>query len=273
MPPRGQRDPGTMGPQMRGARAIVLAGVVLVGLLSGGPGGLAAAAESSPPTVQDEMVALVDRARVEAGVLPLARAAALDQAAMAHAEDMAAQGYMEHEGLDGSTPASRAAEAGYEVPAGSAWLVVEVISARGDPPQHALDWWLGDGLHRRVVLRPTWREMGIGFARGGPYGRFWVMLFGCRPNMLPPVLLDGTLSIPDETCDAAPDAFGRVEAVRAATAANSIDAADWQAYASARPWPAGQPAIVQMRDGDGRILQTAASEPTGVQAGPPAESP
>src|SRR5689334_17316857 len=128
-----------------------------------------------PRTAQDQMAFLVDRARISAGVLPLARASQLDKAATAHAEDMAAQGYMEHEGLDGSTPASRAAASGYETPPGGAWLIVEVISARGDPPEDALGWWLSDGLHRRVVLRSTWREMGIGFAHGGPYGRFWVI--------------------------------------------------------------------------------------------------
>jgi Cysteine-rich secretory protein family len=246
----------------------VLAGVSLsVGL------GANAAAESAPNTMQDEMALLVGRARVTAGVLPLARDAALDRAAAAHAQDMAALGYMEHEGLDGSTPWSRAREQGYETPANSAWLVVEVISARGDPPQAALDWWLGDGLHRRVVLRSYWREMGIGFARGGPYGRFWVMLFGCRPNMLPPVLLDGVLSIPDETCGTAADAFGHVDSVRAASVPTSIDKAEWEAYSSVRPWPADQPATVQLRDGNGRILQAAASDPTGAPTGPSSESP
>jgi hypothetical protein len=243
---------------------VLLAGVVLT-LASNS----VAHAELVPRTAQDEMAVLVDRARVAAGLLPLARASALDRAATAHAEDMAAQGYMEHEGLNGSTPASRAAQAGYETPAGSAWLVVEVISARGDPPQDALGWWLSDGLHRRVVLRSYWREMGIGFAHGGPYGRFWVMLFGCRPNMLPAVLLDGMLSIPDETCGSGSDSFSRVDSVRAATNPTAVETAEWRPYAGQQSWPAGQPATVQLRDSTGRILQTTASDP----AGAPAELP
>jgi uncharacterized protein YkwD len=222
-----------------------------------------------PRTAQDQMAFLVDRARVTAGLLPLARASSLDKAATAHAEDMAAQGYMEHEGLDGSTPASRAAASGYETPPGGAWLVVEVISARGDPPEDALGWWLSDGLHRRVVLRSTWREMGVGFAHGGPYGRFWVMLFGCRPNILPPVLLDGTLSIPDETCSAGADTFGHVDSMRATNNPATVERVDWQPYAGQQAWPVGQPASVELRDTNGRVLQMTAGDPTGA----PSESP
>src|SRR3954452_6207404 len=73
---------------------------VLVAVVLGAP--VAQAETTAPRQAQDQMAVLVDRARVEAGLLPLARAAALDRAATAHAEDMAAQGYMEHEGLDGS---------------------------------------------------------------------------------------------------------------------------------------------------------------------------
>jgi uncharacterized protein YkwD len=215
---------------------------------------------------EDQMALLVDRTRVAAGLLPLARSSALNRAAANHARDMAVQGYMEHEALDGSTPASRAADEGYATPSGGPWLVVEVISARGDPPEAAVDWWLSDGVHRRVVLRQTWREMGVGFAAGGPYGRFWVMLFGCRPNMLPPVLLDGTLTIPDETCGSGRDAFGRVESMRAASNADAARAVDWEPYASERAWPPGQPAVVHLRDSAGRVLEVSASDPTGALA-------
>jgi len=220
-------------------------------------GGLRAHADDvePAPALEHDMALLLDRTRIANGVLPLARVDSLDRAASAHARDMATQRYMEHEAPDGSTPASRAADAGYETPRGSAWMVVEVISARGDPAEHAVNWWLGDGLHRRVVLRPTWREMGIGFAPGGPYGRFWVVLFGCRPNVLPPVMLDGMLSIPDETCSSSPDAFGRVESVRVAASAARLQQTDWEPYAPQREWPDAAAPIVQLRDASGRILE------------------
>ena len=213
---------------------------------------------------EDDLALLVDRARTNAGVLPVARAAELDQAAIAHANEMVVDGDMNHDGADGSTPASRAAAAGYQTPPGSAWLVVEVISARGDQPEDALGWWLGDALHRGVVLRSYWREMGIGFAAGGPYGRFWVMEFGCRPNVLPPVLLDGTLTIPDETCGTSGTAFGPVQSIRVAGSADGLQKADWEAYSAQRAWAAGSPALVEARDAQGRDMTTPAADVRGA---------
>jgi uncharacterized protein YkwD len=128
--------------------------------------GTAPAQASSPPTSpadrdlaadpfrdrEDQLAVLLGRSRVEAGLLPLARSDALDRAAVEHAQDMAARGYMEHEAPDGSTPGSRAAQEGYDTGSGGAWMVVEAISARSDAPNGALDWWLSDSLHRRVSL-------------------------------------------------------------------------------------------------------------------------
>jgi uncharacterized protein YkwD len=252
--------------------AALLAGLVALAVAAGpvqadNPSATTAPEPDAFRAREDQLALLVDRARSNAGVLPVARAAELDQAAIAHANEMVAHGYMDHDAPDGSTPGSRAADAGYVTPPGGAWLVVEVISARGDQPEDALNWWLGDGLHRRVVLRSTWREMGIGFAPGGPYGRFWVMEFGCRPNVLPPVLLDGTLTVPDETCSTG--AFGPVQGMRIGETADNLQKADWQAYTPQGSWPAGKQALVEMRDAQGRDITAAASDPRGA----PAETP
>jgi Cysteine-rich secretory protein family len=213
---------------------------------------------------EDQLAVQLGRARVEAGLLPLARSQALDRAALAHAQDMVAGGYMEHEAPDGSTPGSRAAQAGYDTGSGGAWLVVETLSAISDAPDGALAWWLSDGLHRRVVLRPTWREVGVGYAAGGPYGRFWVALFGCRPNVLPPVLLDGMLATPDEACGRGGSAFGPVESERVGETSAAAQQADWQPYQSRRAWASGHPAVVQMRDTAGHELEASAADPTGA---------
>jgi hypothetical protein len=113
-----------------------------------------------------------------------------------------------------------------------------------------------------VLLRSYWREVGVGYATGGPHGRFWVVLFGCRPNVLPPVLLDGMLAIPDESCGKSPEAFGRVESTRAAPSAEAARALEWEPYVAERDWPAGQPAVVQLRDRSGRVLEATANDPS-----------
>src|ERR671933_825572 len=213
---------------------------------------------------EDALALMLGRARVGAGLLPLARSPALDRAAVGHAQDMAARGYMEHEAPDGSTPGTRAAQEGYDTTPGGAWMVVETISAISDEPDGALGWWLSDSLHRRVVLRPSWREIGVGFAPGGPYGRFWVALFGCRPNALPPVLLDGVLAVPDEACSRTGDAFGPVQSVRVAETSAAAQSLDWAPYTAQRAWPAGRTAVVDVRDGAGHELEARAADPTGA---------
>jgi hypothetical protein len=212
------------------------------------------------------MALMIARARANAGLLPLARSQQLDRAADLHAQDMVTRGYMDHDAPDGSSPGTRAAAEGYDAPRGSAWLVVETISANSDEPDGAIGWWLSDGVHRRVVLRNYWRELGVGYVKGGPYGRFWVALFGCRPNVLPPVLLDGVLDIPTESCGRSADAFGPVQSVRVGETSASAASQEWTDYTAQQPWPAGRPAVVEMRDASGQQLTVRAADPTGAAA-------
>jgi hypothetical protein len=210
------------------------------------------------------MAMMIGRSRVTAGLLPLARSSQLDKAAITHAQDMVSRGYMDHDAPDGSSPVSRAAAQGYTTPPGSAWLVIETISAISDDPDGALGWWLSDGVHRRVLLRNFWREVGVGYVQGGPYGRFWVAEFGCRPNVLPAVILDGVLDIPTEACGSAADAFGKVQSVRFGESASAAQSQDWSAYSAQQPWPAGRPAVVDLRDGSGQQMEVRAADPTGA---------
>jgi uncharacterized protein YkwD len=217
---------------------------------------------------EDRLALLLDRARVAAGLLPLARSPELDRSAADHAADMAALGYMDHYAPDGSTPGSRAQRAGYAFPSGSGWMAIEAITASSDAPEGALGWLLSDGLHSRVVLRATWRELGVAYVAGGPYGRFWVLEFGCRPNVLPPVLLDSTLSIPDETCSHMGGAFDSVRSMRVGERPDAARSQPWGAYGAQLPWPQGKPAVVDLKDGSGRELEVSATDPTGASTEP-----
>lgn len=51
-------------------------------------------------------------------------------------------------------------------------------------PLNTLQWWLNSPPHRKNVLAPHWRDLGIAFERGSMFGRsavsLWVMQFGRR---------------------------------------------------------------------------------------------
>src|SRR5688572_3725980 len=178
-PGRGQACQGhwVSGEKMR---KLLIWLLVVGSLLAGASGNATSSLAASGPAAgspERRMFELLNAERVAQGLTPVAWSSELGQAAELHSADMAARGYLDHDAPDGSTPQSRAARAGYVVPPGSGWLVIEAISARPSV-EAALNWLLTDGVHRRVLLRSVWREVGIGHASGGAYGNYWVLDFG-----------------------------------------------------------------------------------------------
>ena len=238
------------GPIVRLVTFWVAAAVALIGIP------LTAVAQQLLPQEQ-RIVQLINQARVAQGLGPLALTSELNAAAKAHAQDMAAKGYMEHEGRDGSTPQSRAIRQGYGAPSNSAWMVLEVISAR-QTAEAAANWLLSDRLHRGVLLRGYWREMGAAYVEGGPYGQFWVVEFGCRPNVLPvisePTASGGvTVRLSNEECSPT----GATEAIGKATEVMVSDKPDfagatWEPFASTKSVKNGGSVFVRYRDAKGR---------------------
>ena len=210
---------------------------------------------------EQRIVQLINQARVAQGLGPLVLTPELNAAAKAHAEDMAAKGYMEHTAPNGSTPQSRAIKAGYEAPSNSAWLVLEVISAR-QTAEAAANWLLSDRLHRGVLLRGYWREMGAAYVQGGPYGQFWVVEFGCRPNVLPviaePTASGGvTVRLSNEECTP----YGSGEAIGKATEVMISDKPDfagasWEPFVTTKTVSSAGNVFVRYRDAKGKEVKT-----------------
>jgi hypothetical protein len=225
----------------------------------------AVAQELSAP--EQRIVQLINQARIAQGLGPLVLTPELNAAAKGHAEDMAAKGYMEHTAPNGSTPQSRAIKSGYGAPANSAWLVLEVISAR-QTAEAAANWLLSDRLHRGVLMRGYWREMGAAYIQGGPYGQFWVVEFGCRPNVLPvqaePTASGGvTLRLSNEECTP----YGTSEAIGKATEIMvsdkpDFDGATWEPFVSTKTVGKAGNVFVRYKDAKGREISTS----TGGQA-------
>lgn len=126
-----------------------------------------------------EMLSRVNDVRRRAGLPPLASSPLLDRASQEHAEDMLAHSYRGHQSPEGLGPSERAWAYGYRSGIGEN-IVEQRFSA-----EEALEAWLGSPGHRRNVLDPASREVGLGLAVGagydaapGGYRVIWVQSFG-----------------------------------------------------------------------------------------------
>jgi len=126
-----------------------------------------------------EMLARVNEVRRREGLRPFVASPVLDRISQAHAEDMLARSYVGHRTPEGLGPSERAVAGGY--PSG----IGENIVAGRFSVEQALEAWLASPGHRRNILDPGCREMGLGIAVGegydaapGGYEVIWVQSFG-----------------------------------------------------------------------------------------------
>jgi uncharacterized protein YkwD len=227
-----------------------------------------ASARSKPVTAdasaapEMKMFQMLNEARTSRGLNPLAWNAELAKASLGHAEDMARRGYMDHTNPEGLDPRDRATKAGYVVPPRSPWLVIETISARPSA-EEAMQWLLTNQQHAGVLLRAGWREAGGGYVQGGPYGQFWVMNFGCRPNVLPvfasldKASLTANITFTNELCTPAGQGDYMGKAVDVQLSQNrDFSGAVWEPFAPSKTIANPEPHMyVKLRDAQGRTSQ------------------
>ena len=137
------------------------------------------AATAPAATPQDDVVSLTNARRADAGCGPVAPQSELVAAAQGHADDMAAQGYFNHTGKDGSAPWDRARARGFT---GNG--VGENI-AQGYPSAAAVvDGWMQSDGHRENIENCGWTSIGVGYHAES---RTWVQVFGSGDEQAPPV--------------------------------------------------------------------------------------
>lgn len=127
--------------------------------------------------------------RTEHGLVPLKLNAALTDAAAQHSREMGADGYFEHNSYNGTAFWKRIqrfyGSAGYAY-----WSVGENLlwSSPSTDPQAALQLWMNSPEHRRNILTPRWRQIGVSAVHlasaGGTYNGLPVTIittdFGVR---------------------------------------------------------------------------------------------
>ena len=139
--------------------------------------------EASGNALDERVLELVNRARGAPrrcgndpfpATAPLRSDPDLRDAALAHARDMAAHGYLGHKGSDGSRPADRAARAGY------AWKAVAENGAAGQPSaEEVVATWLASPGHCRNLMTARYSETGIAHAVNpdAEKGIYWAQLY------------------------------------------------------------------------------------------------
>lgn len=116
------------------------------------------------PDLEAEMLRLVNRERVAAGLKPLAPDPELTEVARRHSADMFARGYFAHDTPDGRDPFDRMREANVRfVTAGENLALAPTV-------QLAHTGLMNSPGHRANILRPQFGRVGIGIMDGGIRG-------------------------------------------------------------------------------------------------------
>ena len=104
-----------------------------------------------------QIISLINQARITAKLPTLTVNAQLTSAAQKHSADMACNNFLDHTGSDGSYIGDRLSDAGY-----TSFNYYEIIAI--GTPQNAIDQWRADAGHWEVVLNPTVKQIGVGYA-------------------------------------------------------------------------------------------------------------
>jgi uncharacterized protein YkwD len=221
---------------------------------------------------------IINRARSQNGVGPLAPNAALERAAQKRADEMAARGAIDSSRADDAEAIAAAAAAGYPAWRSGVRIAGELTyaSKSGFAPAPAA--FLDQDRQRRILIERRFREIGIASAvANGPGGpvTYWALMFGAAPNVLPIFLNDGAgitsdpvLAVRMTQEEVVPEGegatiVGHVVDVKFSQSPQ-FEGAEWQAWAPLIAFtlegaPGVRTVYAQLRDGAGRATVAAAS--------------
>jgi uncharacterized protein YkwD len=105
---------------------------------------------------------------------PLSASRTLDDAASAHARDMARKTFFDHRGSDGRQPKDRVLRAGYQPR-----LTGENIAYGPESAEEVVAGWLASPGHCANIMDSRFQHLGVGVASGRKRGEiYWVQTFG-----------------------------------------------------------------------------------------------
>jgi len=124
-------------------------------------------------SARSDLLNRINTLRAEVGVHAYSLNAALNVAAQNQAEWMVATGLISHTQSDGSTPRTRAQNAGYN----SQWVSENIYMGTNATAQTAFVWWTNSSIHYRGMTAGHYYDIGIGSASGNGQTAY-VLVFG-----------------------------------------------------------------------------------------------
>ena len=128
-------------------------------------------AQSSRATTVRATLCQINAVRRARGLGALRLNHALSRAAQRHSRDMIRKSYFAHITPGGSTFVDRIRRTGYLGP-GRSWYLGENLAwgvgSRGTP-RGVVRAWMQSAPHRKVLMTPSYREVGIGVVWGAPH--------------------------------------------------------------------------------------------------------
>jgi uncharacterized protein YkwD len=131
----------------------------------------------SSPTVEEQLLNLINAERSTRGLAPLDADNLLRQVAEAHSQDMVNRRFFSHTNPDGLDPAERLEQAGYEA---IAWG--ETLGAGYTSATAMFNGWISSSSHTAILFSPDYTEIGLGYVAGGPYGHYWTAILATPAN-------------------------------------------------------------------------------------------
>ncbi|RMH77078.1 MAG: VWA domain-containing protein, partial [Calditrichaeota bacterium] len=250
---------------------------------------------STPPSPSpaQEVIYLTNLERAKAGLPPLKENEQLNQAAQAYAQAMAAGDFFDHTNpVTGDTPADRISAAGYKW----SW-VAENIGAGPDSPAEIVQGWMNSPGHRKNILDPQAREIGVGYffdetdvfpQADTPYRHYWVQNFGTNPDVFP--LIINQEAFATGVAQTMLYLYGQDWATEMRLRNDALDFTPWQSFQSQLAWTLppdeGEHTVsVELRNAAGEVktasdtiyflaaLPTPSPQPVGTPTPPPASLP
>ena len=140
--------------------------------------GFSLMASRSPARAQadpgSEIFQLINQFRATLGLSPFQYNNVLASAAQRHANWMAANLIYSHTGDGGSSPITRANNAGF-----SGYVIENIVGGGSMSPRQGLIWWQNSPIHYNTLVTERYPMAGIGFASDGVYNMY-VLVVG-RP--------------------------------------------------------------------------------------------